>query len=86
MRRIPRIKFPQRHPKSSPSPSGSVSETQPTPTTGNTTQNLLSRSRSGIPAVPANTGVGGQASLQPKRTPVTNREIEAVLLGFNEEA
>ncbi|CAL5405325.1 unnamed protein product [Camellia sinensis] len=36
--------------------------------------------RSDVPASPTNTAVGGKASLQPKRTPVTDREIEAVLL------
>ncbi|CAL5405297.1 unnamed protein product [Camellia sinensis] len=38
--------------------------------------------RSDVPAAPINTAVGGQASLQPKRTPVTDREIEAVLIGM----
>ncbi|KAL9412458.1 hypothetical protein AB3S75_045982 [Citrus x aurantiifolia] len=79
MRRIPRIKFPQRHPKSSAS--GSASQTQSA-----SNQNLSSRSSSDVPAAPANTAVGGKASLQPKRTPVSNREIEAIMMGFTEEA
>ncbi|XP_062074569.1 uncharacterized protein LOC133778604 [Humulus lupulus] len=65
---IPRIKFPQRHPK----PSGSASETQAPAKTAALT--FFSSSK-------ASTSLGGKASLQPKRTPVTNEEIEAVLLG-----
>ncbi|KAL7214120.1 hypothetical protein ACSBR1_026521 [Camellia fascicularis] len=38
--------------------------------------------RSDVPAAPTNTAVGGKASLQPKRTPVTDREIEAVLVSW----
>ncbi|KAJ9164294.1 hypothetical protein P3X46_023890 [Hevea brasiliensis] len=66
MRRIPRIKFPQRHPKSSSS--GSISKSH-------------AMARSDVPAPPSNTAVGGKASLQPKRTPVSEREIETILLG-----
>ncbi|KAF6173030.1 hypothetical protein GIB67_006406 [Kingdonia uniflora] len=42
-------------------------------------------SRSEVPAPPANTAVGGKASLQPKRTPVSDREIESILhlMGFS---
>ncbi|EEF48958.1 hypothetical protein RCOM_1579620 [Ricinus communis] len=36
-------------------------------------------SSSDVPAPPSNTAVGGKASLQPKRTPVSHREIEAIL-------
>lgn len=36
---------------------------------------------SDVPAAPINTAVGGKASLQPKRTPVSEREIDAILLG-----
>ncbi|KAG7981324.1 hypothetical protein I3843_05G227900 [Carya illinoinensis] len=54
LKRIPRIRFPQRHPKSI---------------------------ASDVPAAPTNTAVGGKASLQPKRTPVSDKEIEAILLG-----
>lgn len=35
-------------------------------------------SSSEVPASPANIAEGGKASLQPKRTPVSEREIEAV--------
>ncbi|KAL8148407.1 uncharacterized protein LOC141698779 [Apium graveolens] len=62
VKRIPLIKFPQRHahkPTSSTSPVW----------------------RSDISTAPMNTASGGKASLQPKRTPVTDREIEAILLG-----
>uniref|UniRef100_A0A2P2IVR0 Uncharacterized protein MANES_06G159300 n=1 Tax=Rhizophora mucronata TaxID=61149 RepID=A0A2P2IVR0_RHIMU len=72
MRRIPRIKFPERHTKiSSSSSSASTNE--------DTFQGFMSKSE--VPAPPSNTAVEGKASLQPKRTPVTEREIEAILLG-----
>ncbi|KAK4571250.1 hypothetical protein RGQ29_029881 [Quercus rubra] len=73
LKRIPRIKFPQRHPTSSAS-SGSASLAQHTPTNKDTY-------KSDVPAAPINTAVGGKATLQPKRTPVSNKEIEAILLG-----
>ncbi|KAL5744806.1 hypothetical protein ACOSP7_027676 [Xanthoceras sorbifolium] len=79
MKRVPRIKFPQRHPPSSSS--GSASQTKAASTQENTSQILNSRSSSDVPAAPINAAVGGKASLQPKRTPVTEREIEAILLG-----
>eukprot|EP00262_Sarcandra_glabra_P019665 TRINITY_DN74_c0_g1_i1.p1 TRINITY_DN74_c0_g1~~TRINITY_DN74_c0_g1_i1.p1 ORF type:complete len:106 (+),score=21.13 TRINITY_DN74_c0_g1_i1:43-318(+) len=76
LKRIPFIKFPQRHPKSA----GSASGPQITPSAGEAQQhNYFSRSE--VPASPTDTAVGGKASLQPKRTPVTEREIEAILLG-----
>ncbi|KAH1107624.1 hypothetical protein J1N35_011392 [Gossypium stocksii] len=80
LKRIPRIKFPQRHPK--PSPSGSISETQATRKDGGVIGNFIARSRlsSDVPAPPTNTAVGGKASLLPKRTPVSEREIEAILV------
>ncbi|WCJ36827.1 hypothetical protein M5689_018002 [Euphorbia peplus] len=68
LKRIPRIKFPNRHGKAS---SSSASEDI----------HHFSMSKSDVPAAPLNTAVGGKASLQPKRTPVTEREIEAVQLG-----
>ncbi|XP_061995926.1 uncharacterized protein LOC133713909 [Rosa rugosa] len=72
LKRIPRIKFPQRqrHPKSSAS--GSTSHTQDA-----SSASLGSE----VPAPPKNPGVGGKASLQPERTPVTAREIDAILSG-----
>ncbi|KAJ4840439.1 hypothetical protein Tsubulata_030692 [Turnera subulata] len=36
-----------------------------------------------VPAPPSNTAVGGKASLQPKCTSVTDREIEAIQVGIN---
>ena len=42
----------------------------------------VSVSRSEISTAPMNTASGGKASLQPKRTPVTDREIEAILVSF----
>ncbi|KAK2973580.1 hypothetical protein RJ640_023230 [Escallonia rubra] len=77
MKRIPRIKFPQRHPK--PSTSGSASQTQVAAKDGDAPR--ISIPRSDVPAPPTNTAVGGKASLQPKRTPVLDKEIEAILLG-----
>ncbi|KAG5061552.1 hypothetical protein AAZX31_01G211100 [Glycine max] len=71
MKRIPRIKFPQRHPKPS---SGSTPETQASSSTTDVSLAFFSSSN-------ASTSVGGKASLQPKRTPVSKEEIEAILLG-----
>ncbi|KAL9434590.1 hypothetical protein CISIN_1g036429mg [Citrus sinensis] len=65
LKRIPRIKFPQRHPKSS----GSASQSQ---AGANVDPNNWSK---------VSTTVGGKASLQPKRIPPSNEEIEAILLG-----
>ncbi|XP_024024185.1 uncharacterized protein LOC112092373 [Morus notabilis] len=76
LKRIPRIKFPQRHPK--PSSSGTTPEAQRA--TSKFTYKMPTP-KSDVPLPPQNTAVGGKASLQPKRTPVTDREIEAVLLG-----
>ncbi|KAG9448284.1 hypothetical protein H6P81_014412 [Aristolochia fimbriata] len=74
LKRVPRIKFPQRHPK----PAGSASETQ-SASAGAAEKNFSLSSE--VPAPPRNTTVGGKASLQPKRTPVSEREIEAILMG-----
>ncbi|XP_072965226.1 uncharacterized protein [Typha angustifolia] len=88
MRRIPRIKFPQRHPKpeGSPTPSDQITFSQlgatsqpKAPSTSADTPSY--RFRSNVPAPPSNTAVGGKASLLPKRTPVSEKEIEAILLG-----
>ncbi|KAJ7945047.1 ATP synthase subunit beta like [Quillaja saponaria] len=70
LKRIPRIKFPQRRAK----PSGSASETQPSSSASDANLPFFSSSK-------ASTTLGGKASLQPKRTPVSNEEIEAILLG-----
>lgn len=40
----------------------------------------MSTPKSDVPLPPQNTAVGGKASRQPKRTPVTDKEIEAVLV------
>ncbi|KAL4336797.1 uncharacterized protein DS421_12g357820 [Arachis hypogaea] len=68
MKRIPRIKFPQRHPKSS----GSASAAQGLNQTGDAGLAFFSGSNASAPAA-------GKASLQPKRTPVSKEEIEAIL-------
>ncbi|RDX98051.1 hypothetical protein CR513_19087, partial [Mucuna pruriens] len=69
MKRIPRIKFPQRHPK----PSGSAPGIQALSSTTGANIPFFSGSK-------ASTSLGGKASLQPKRTPVSNDEIEAILV------
>ncbi|CAO2819217.1 unnamed protein product [Amaranthus hypochondriacus] len=69
-KRIPRIKFPIRHSKQSTSDSSSLS-------TDDALKAFLSRSGSSNTALFAS----GKASDQPKRTPVSNDEIEAILLG-----
>ncbi|XP_021909156.1 uncharacterized protein LOC110823144 [Carica papaya] len=74
MKRIPRIRFPQRHQNSSSS--GSVSQAP----VASSHENSITL-ESDVPAPPTNTAVGGNASVQPKRTPVSEREIEAILLG-----
>ncbi|XP_073307522.1 uncharacterized protein [Primulina huaijiensis] len=69
MKRIPRIKFPQRHPKAS-----AASQHQEMATNEAVGQSFFSRS-------PSNMSVGGKASDQPKRTPVSQEEIEIIMLG-----
>ncbi|URE05084.1 hypothetical protein MUK42_20728 [Musa troglodytarum] len=87
MKRIPRIKFPQRHP---PKPTGSsppadeitflksnvTSQPKVATSSGDTPSY---RFQSDVPAPPSNTALGGKASLLPKRTPVSDKEIEAIL-------
>ncbi|XP_022875554.1 uncharacterized protein LOC111393992 [Olea europaea var. sylvestris] len=72
MKRIPRIKFPRRHPK--PTPSGTGPQHQETSGVGHVPQTFFSRS-------PSSMSLGGKASDQPRRTPVSQEEIEAILLG-----
>ncbi|XP_040987796.1 uncharacterized protein LOC121235517 [Juglans microcarpa x Juglans regia] len=57
-----------------PKPSDSASQTQATYTPGDAGQTFFFGSK-------VSTTVGGKASLQPKRTPVSNEEIETILLG-----
>ncbi|PON72097.1 hypothetical protein PanWU01x14_069390 [Parasponia andersonii] len=78
LKRIPRIKFPERHPKTSSS--GSASQTQQARSEDTRQKSTLT---SDVPAPPQNTAVGGKASLQPRRTPVSDREIEAILVSFD---
>ncbi|XP_065858590.1 uncharacterized protein [Euphorbia lathyris] len=71
LKRIPRIKFPQRHLKSS----DSKSQTQmANSASGNADHTFFSSLKPPVT-------LGGKASLQPKRTPLSNEEIEAILLG-----
>ncbi|XP_059276338.1 uncharacterized protein LOC132030642 isoform X2 [Lycium ferocissimum] len=74
MKRIPRIKFPQRHPKPSSGSTQQDSQQMKTSTTDDVPRTFFSRSQSSMP-------VAGKASDQPKRTPVSQEEIEAILLG-----
>ncbi|XP_008239027.1 PREDICTED: uncharacterized protein LOC103337639 isoform X1 [Prunus mume] len=83
MKRIPRIKFPQRHPKPSDwicdiskTPNGSESRVQAEPLAGDASHTFFSGSKAST-----TTTLGGKASLQPERTPVSKEEIEAILLG-----
>ncbi|KAG7981331.1 hypothetical protein I3843_05G228300 [Carya illinoinensis] len=71
LKRIPRIRFPQGHPKSIASDSTSQAQSRDA--------HNITISKSDVPAAPTNTAVGGKASLQPKRTPVSDKEIEAIL-------
>ncbi|CAI0408694.1 unnamed protein product [Linum tenue] len=71
MKRIPSIKFPQRRPNPS---TGSVTKMEEASSAANVVSNFFSSAK-------ASNSLGGQASLQPKRTPVSNDEIEAILLG-----
>ncbi|KAF8089971.1 hypothetical protein N665_0493s0026 [Sinapis alba] len=75
MKRIPRIKFPQRH--SSSSTSSGTGPAQGSVTGGK--RNVTASSD--VPAAPKNIADGGKASLQPKRTPVSDKEIESIMLG-----
>lgn len=73
LKRIPRIKFPQRHPKLSGT-ANSSSQKQAAASTEEAPRNFFSRS-------PSNMTAGGKASEQPKRVPVSQDEIEAIMLG-----
>ncbi|CAN0891815.1 hypothetical protein LINGRAHAP2_LOCUS17197 [Linum grandiflorum] len=77
LRRIPRIKFPKRH--SSSSGSQGQEPAAATTTTGKGKIQFSMASGSDVPPSINDTTAGGKASLQPKRTPVTDREIEAVM-------
>ncbi|KAF3777284.1 hypothetical protein EJ110_NYTH45952 [Nymphaea thermarum] len=79
-KRIPRIKFPQRHP--SPAVSGSSapkSQEQVPSFYDDLNAKLLSWTR--VPSPPENTAVGGKASLLPERRPLSEKEMEIILLG-----
>ncbi|CAL1391014.1 unnamed protein product [Linum trigynum] len=77
LRRIPRIKFPKRH-----SSSGSQEGREIATGVGEKYQFPTQASGSDVlPSTSDAADVGGKASLQPRRTPVTEREIEAVMLG-----
>ncbi|CAL9226633.1 hypothetical protein ISN44_As12g017660 [Arabidopsis suecica] len=67
LKRIPRIKFPQRH----VNPSASEGKTQ----VANEADTLF------FSNLNIQKTIGGKASSQPKRTPVSNEEMEAILLG-----
>ncbi|CAK9146573.1 unnamed protein product [Ilex paraguariensis] len=53
-------------------------QTQGAAKDGNAQQSFTSKSD--VPAAPVNTDVEGKASLQPKRTPVSDKEIEVIIV------
>ncbi|CAA7037400.1 unnamed protein product [Microthlaspi erraticum] len=65
LKRIPRIKFPQRHLKPSEGTKRVENEAD-----------TFFFANLNMPKT-----IGGKASLQPKRTPISNEEMEAILLG-----
>ncbi|CAN7081585.1 unnamed protein product [Brassica oleracea var. botrytis] len=66
LKRIPRIKFPQRHVKPSEGTKQQQVENE---------ADAFFFSNLNTPKT-----IGGKASLQPKRTPVSNQEMEAILV------
>ncbi|KAL0393677.1 UNVERIFIED_CONTAM: hypothetical protein Slati_4333900 [Sesamum latifolium] len=76
MKRIPRIKFPQRHLNFSGTTRQieEISARDDVHKNDDLVRKFFSRS-------PSSTSVGGKASDQPKRTPVSQEEIEAIMLG-----
>ncbi|KAL8160565.1 hypothetical protein V2J09_002102 [Rumex salicifolius] len=74
--RIPKIKFPSRLPKLSPT----GSESKAAESVASNTRILSSD----VPRPPSSTGIGGNASLQPKRTPVSDQEIDAIMAPYKE--
>ncbi|KAL1532199.1 hypothetical protein AAHA92_32237 [Salvia divinorum] len=73
MKRIPRIKFPQRHGKSS----GTTNQADGMSAHDLKNDDLVMKFFSRAPSAAS----GGKASDQPKRTPVSQDEIDAVMLG-----
>ncbi|KAL8521279.1 hypothetical protein ACS0TY_011715 [Phlomoides rotata] len=73
MKRIPRIKFPQRHPKSSGT-SRQIDEMSVNDD-GYKNDDLVRKFFSRAPSM----SVGGKASDQPKRTPVSQEEIDSIM-------
>ncbi|KAL6556442.1 hypothetical protein OROGR_005730 [Orobanche gracilis] len=76
LKRTTRIKFPQRHPK----PSGTSCQADGIYGNADVHKNedLV---RNFFSKTPSSVSVGGKASDQPKRTPVSQEEIEAIMLG-----
>lgn len=70
LKRIPRIKFPNRR-------AGEHVSHQVPPARVETESNVTKMQ----PSPSKNLTVGGKASEQPKRTPVSEKEIEAIMLG-----
>jgi len=57
-----------------------TTESQASTASGTIGTRKLSTSKSDVPAPPSTSTGGGKASLQPKRTPVSEKEIEAILV------
>ncbi|CAE6180069.1 unnamed protein product [Arabidopsis arenosa] len=77
LKRIPRIKFPQRH----VNPSASEGKTQVANASEGKTQVANEADTLFFSNLNIQKTIGGKASSQPKRTPVSNEEMEAILLG-----
>ncbi|XP_057802522.1 uncharacterized protein LOC131017807 [Salvia miltiorrhiza] len=73
MKRIPRIKFPQRNPK----PSGTTTQIDDISMNDIKNDDLVTKFFSRVPSAAS----GGKASDQPKRTPVSQEEIDSIMLG-----
>eukprot|EP00249_Psilotum_nudum_P006625 c19942_g1_i1 orf=119-397(+) len=82
VKRIPLIKFPVRRPVPSRAlDSAGVSGTVMAFAKESEAPAFHYDRSSDVSASPRNSISGGRASIQPKRTPITEKEIEAILLG-----
>uniref|UniRef100_A0ACD6A0X3 Uncharacterized protein n=1 Tax=Avena sativa TaxID=4498 RepID=A0ACD6A0X3_AVESA len=92
MPRIPLIRFPQRHLKvPSPAPAATQSAADQHATLMSRLGAKVEAPASGpkknyrftsdVPSAPSHNAVGGPASQLPKRTPLSEEEIEAIMLG-----
>ncbi|KAJ7549591.1 hypothetical protein O6H91_07G059300 [Diphasiastrum complanatum] len=80
-KRIPLIKFPVRHRPSAASSKPDHNVTIASPNAKDALTTTGKSLSSEVPASPGNLRSGGKASLQPRRAPISQKEIEAILLG-----